>query len=70
MIQTLYTILRGIVYNNMNIYSLVNSVINHANSTITKKLYQIFHLTFILRSYYTTYIYISIILYTKIKKTK
>ena len=26
-----YTILRGIVYNNTNIYILVNSVINHAN---------------------------------------
>ena len=26
-----YTILRGIIYNNRNIYILVNSVIDHAN---------------------------------------
>ena len=57
-----YTIFRGIVYNNTNIYILVNSVIIYNLKpcqlfTITKILYQIFHLTLILRSYHTTYIY-------------
>ena len=62
-----YTILCGIIYNNMNIYILVNSVINRQLFIITNTLYKIFHLTFILRSY-LYYIYLSIILYTKIKK--
>ena len=34
-----YTILHGIVYNNTNIYILVNSVINHANYLQLQKYY-------------------------------
>ena len=34
-----YTILRDIVYNNTNIYMLVNSVINHTNYLQLQKYY-------------------------------
>ena len=49
------TILRGIVYNNTNIYILVNSVINHANYLQLQKHYIKYSTS--LRSYYTTYIF-------------
>ena len=65
-----YTILRAIIYNNTNIYFFVNSVINHANYLQLQKHYIKYSTS---HSYYVVtilHIYISIILYTKIKKTK
>ena len=60
-----YTILCGIVYNNTNIYILVNSVIDHANYL---QLQKHFIKYFTSHSYYVvTILHLSIILYTKTK---